>query len=325
MRRYLLRIARSLAEKGLADVRIVGEQEQSTPRWLGGFRKLTRDRMVARAISEFNPHIIHCIGPSLSQNVAEHRQNFVTFEDNPSPRPAVAIQVAPLEHIICPSEAAKARGVRMLGISPDRISVVVPGALMPGGEGARRAAKGSFLLFVGQRGGLGNFDSLLQAVSTTPTLHDTRIVAFGGGSFSRAERRRIASLGLTGRAIAAEGNQVDLSDHYASALAFVQTSLDDGFGLNVLDAMAHGCPVACSRSGAPPEMGGDAALYFDAADINDIATTLVHLAADAGLRERLAEAACKRAALFSVSACADRALEGYLEFTTNAQATGIPR
>jgi len=51
-------------------------------------------------------------------------------------------------------------------------------------------------------------------------------------------------------------------------------SLFEGFGLPVLEAMASGCPVICSRNTSLPEVGGEAVDYFDPLVIDDIAETI---------------------------------------------------
>ena len=68
---------------------------------------------------------------------------------------------------------------------------------------------------------------------------------------------------------------------YRAASALVYPSLYEGFGLPPLEAMAQGCPVVAARAGAMPEVLGDAAVFFDPTDVDDLAHALSQvLAAD---------------------------------------------
>lgn len=89
------------------------------------------------------------------------------------------------------------------------------------------------------------------------------------------------------------------SQLYAGAEALVFPSVCEGVGLPVLEAMATGIPVGCSNACALPEIGGDAALYFDADNIIDIACTLEKLAADKKLREKLVKKGIEWSAKFN--------------------------
>lgn len=79
----------------------------------------------------------------------------------------------------------------------------------------------------------------------------------------------------------------DLPALYAEALLFVYPSLYEGFGLPVAEAMACGTPVVCSNTSSLPEVAGDAALYFDPRDVDDIARTLHRALTDTTLRDTL--------------------------------------
>jgi glycosyltransferase involved in cell wall biosynthesis len=61
---------------------------------------------------------------------------------------------------------------------------------------------------------------------------------------------------------------------YAAASVFVYPSVFEGFGIPVLEALAVGAPVATSNISSMPEVGGDAALYFDPYNVEDMATQI---------------------------------------------------
>jgi len=69
----------------------------------------------------------------------------------------------------------------------------------------------------------------------------------------------------------------NLPELYSAADACIFPFAAEGVGLPVLEAMACGIPVACARSGALPEMGGDCALYFDQTNPEDIALAIEKL------------------------------------------------
>jgi len=105
-----------------------------------------------------------------------------------------------------------------------------------------------------------------------------------------------------------------LPDHelprlYSSALAYVCASLDEGFGLTLLEAMACGTPVASSWSGALPELLDGAGLLFDPTDPQQIAAALESLASHPRLRSDLIAHGCARARCFSWEKTAQRAWE----------------
>ena len=94
---------------------------------------------------------------------------------------------------------------------------------------------------------------------------------------------------------------------------FVCPSLHEGFGLPVLEAMAAGTPVACSRVTALPETAGNAAAFFDPLDTDDIAAVLVALLDHAEMRDRLRTRGLARARGFTWQDCAERTCEVYDE------------
>ena len=90
------------------------------------------------------------------------------------------------------------------------------------------------------------------------------------------------------------------------ARAVVFPSLYEGFGLPVLEAMALGTPVVTSRTSSLPEIGGDAVLYVNPFDIDDITRAIKAIAADDDLRAELSRRGRAQAALFSVERYRER-------------------
>jgi len=103
----------------------------------------------------------------------------------------------------------------------------------------------------------------------------------------------------------------DLAPFYRGAIALVMPSLDEGFGLPALEAMACGTPVITSNAPALVEVTGDAALHVDARDVDAIARAITSIANDASLRTQLASRGIERAREFTWRRCAERAREAY--------------
>ncbi len=89
-----------------------------------------------------------------------------------------------------------------------------------------------------------------------------------------------------------------LAAQYAGARLLLMLSRDEGFGLPVLEAMAHGCPVVAAATTALPEVVGDAGILVQPADADGVADVIRRVHGDAALRKSLAERGRARAGLF---------------------------
>ena len=94
---------------------------------------------------------------------------------------------------------------------------------------------------------------------------DLRLVLTGGGHLSRLPEG-VETAGLVSVA--------ELAGLYRRAAAVVFPSLYEGFGQPPLEAMACGCPVACSDAASLPEVVGDAARLFDPHDARAMADAM---------------------------------------------------
>lgn len=98
---------------------------------------------------------------------------------------------------------------------------------------------------------------------------------------------------------------------YRGARALIFPSLYEGFGLPPLEAMLLGCPVITSNQSSLPEVCGDAALYVDPYDVNDIAAAIRTIVSDDKLCADLIEKGYRQGRMFSVEKYQQRLMEGY--------------
>ena len=96
-------------------------------------------------------------------------------------------------------------------------------------------------------------------------------------------------------------------------MVFAFPSLDEGFGMPVLEAMTAGTPVLTSTRSALPEVAGDAALLADPEDTGALVHALQSLTQDEELRARLARLGVERARLFSWEKAVDQTWNVYLD------------
>jgi glycosyltransferase involved in cell wall biosynthesis len=107
--------------------------------------------------------------------------------------------------------------------------------------------------------------------------------------------------------------QQELEALYRRASIFAFPSLDEGFGMPVLDAMANGVPVITSRRSALPEVAGDAALLVNPEETDEIAAALLRLASDPAVRDDLARRGRERASQFTWESALDKTWGVYEE------------
>jgi len=224
--------------------------------------------------------------------------------------------------IICPSEATKRAIVRLFGIEPDRCRVIPHGVetefALPASASVRaevRARYGlpdRYLLQLGTVQPRKNYVTSLRALARIPIGQRVPLVvagAFGWTYDPVVDAVRELDLRDWVRFVGYAGLP-DLPALYQMAEAVLFPSLDEGFGLPLLEAFAGGTPVVASNAGAIPEVAGEAALLSPPEDAQALADNLLHLLTDPQLRERQVAAGRARAALYTwaASAAAHRAV-----------------
>jgi glycosyltransferase involved in cell wall biosynthesis len=115
----------------------------------------------------------------------------------------------------------------------------------------------------------------------------------------------------------------ELESLYAGASLLVLPSFNEGFGLPVLEAMAHGVPVIASNQASLPEVVGTAGILVDPNDHEALANTMERVLLDESLRRELVRSGRARVELFSARECALQHLEVYREAISDQH--GAPR
>lgn len=219
--------------------------------------------------------------------------------------------------VVAISEATKRDVVERLGVDPAKVDVVPLGFGWAAPPAPPPPLPESYLLYTGTRHAYKNWAPFVEAIAPllldTPGLH----LVNTGHPFSASERALLARLRLQEKVLHVEASEGALPVLYARALAFVFPSLFEGFGIPVLEAFAEGCPAALARRTSLPEVGGDAALYFDPSSAEDMRSAVARLVAEPALRAELVARGRARVGTFTWDrACAGmtesyrRALEG---------------
>ncbi len=216
--------------------------------------------------------------------------------------------------IIVPSQNTKKDILSIYGIDEKKIYVVNWGAekTFADKEKTDITLPNQYILYVGARNTYKNFDNFILAVAEICSdFAELKVVCIGGGNFSKTEKRFLDELHLSDRFIQLSTDDSGLMDAYRNALCFVYPSFYEGFGIPILEAFANECPVALSNASCFPEIGGNAASYFEPDDVRSMRECIWDLIRDQDLRKDLIEKGKNRAKLFSWEKAAEKTAEIY--------------
>ena len=214
------------------------------------------------------------------------------------------------DRIIAVSQFTARQAIDVLGVDPGKVRVVHHGVRAAGGTAVARE---KVILHVGAMQHRKNIARLVDAFERVDG--DWQLVLVGSAGYGAAEiaarigasrsRERIRVLGYVSRA--------ELANWYARAMIFAFPSLDEGFGMPVLDAMASGVPVIAGNRSALPEVAGDAAWLVDPEDTEELAAALVGLTCDPERRADLSRRGLERAAKFTWADAVEKTWQVYRE------------
>lgn len=173
-----------------------------------------------------------------------------------------------------------------------------------------------YVLYVGSENPRKNLPTLLRAFARLRRLlPDVRLIRVGATQYptqARALQAEVEQLGLSDAVLHFPAvPDEDLVLFYCRADLFVFPSLYEGFGLPVLEAMACGTPVVCSRTASLPEVAGNAALLVDPLSEEDLAEAMHRALTDAGLRGELRTRGLERSRQFTWQRTAEETMRLY--------------
>ncbi|MBK9168782.1 MAG: glycosyltransferase family 4 protein [Bryobacterales bacterium] len=218
--------------------------------------------------------------------------------------------------ILTVSEFTRGQVRDLLGVEPSRIRAI-PHGVHP--RTPRDVPRQPVILHVGAIQKRKNLERLVEAFERIfADRPEWRLVLAGGAGYGAAAiLDRIARSGCRSRIqVTGYVTPEELDHWYATASVFAFPSLDEGFGIPVLEAMAAGLPVVTSRRAALPEAAGDAALLIDPEDTDELASALERLSLDEEFRRTHRQRGLVRAAQFPWTRTVERTWEAYRSLLT---------
>jgi glycosyltransferase involved in cell wall biosynthesis len=225
--------------------------------------------------------------------------------------------------VITASHATEGLLISHAQVPPEKIRVIPlgvdpPAVILSPEERLRERARilggeGEMVLNVGVIQTRKNTLNMLKALKTLPAKY-TLVLSGGNGYGSEAIHEFIRTESL-GRRVKILGyiDDAQLARLYQAASVFLFPSLEEGYGIPVLEAMAGGVPVVTSNVSSMPEVGGEAALYVDPHDPAEIAQKVVQAVEDSELRAALVQKGLARASEFTWRRTAEATLAVYEE------------
>ena len=164
--------------------------------------------------------------------------------------------------------------------------------------------KGEYILFVGTLQPRKNIEKLIEALTIVKNKNLELVIVGKKGWMYEDILSAPIKYKVSDRVKFLDNvNDEDLPSFYKNADCFVLPSLYEGFGLPILEAMQYGCPVLASNVSSLPEAGGDAAIYFDPQNTEDIAEKIDKVTSDEKFRTEMIQKVTSRLKIFLGKNC----------------------
>lgn len=217
------------------------------------------------------------------------------------------------DHIIAISESTKRDILRFYPeIEESKVSVVYLATNMHKEDDPVLRAKlpEQYVLYVGTRSGYKNFLNFVKAMHPILEADKTlQVVCTGGGIFKAEEIECMAE--YADRFHQMNCDERLLAAAYSNAECLVYPTMYEGFGFPTLEALACECPAVVSNTSSIPEVGGDAARYFDPYNVEDMTTQIYAVLSDSDLRQEMIQKGSVQAQKFDWAKITQDTLDCY--------------
>lgn len=213
------------------------------------------------------------------------------------------------DHIIAISECTRNDIQKFYNVPDNKITVIHHGCTMQTTKGMladNTIDDENYILFVGNRFGYKNFDRFIKAAAPLLLKYQVKLICAGGGRFKPEEINEFIKLNIVNKIKQITIDDDQLMRLYKNAIAFVYPSIYEGFGLPVLEAFFNNCPVIMSNTSSMPEVGGNAAEYFNPIDVQSIAFAIEEVISNDFKQKELKLKGIERLKLFSFETCVQK-------------------
>lgn len=226
-------------------------------------------------------------------------------------RHAVRSSARRSDRIVTVSDTVRQQVVAKLGMQAASVVTVPNGVDLPDGEvESKRESSVNFALYVGGHEPRKNVAGVLRAMRSYWRRFDPALeLRLTGHARSLAPDAAAVLSDMPADApirFLGDVSDAELAYQYSTARLLLLLSHEEGFGLPVLEAMAHGCPVVAANRTSLPEVVGDAGFLVDAADADGVAATMRRLVSEEVRFAEFASRGRARAKEFGWNLVADR-------------------
>jgi glycosyltransferase involved in cell wall biosynthesis len=337
-------------ETSLLEARITNSLHVLTPQWLPAkqFPSLWRRFWMTRDLKRSGINIYHGLSNEMPAGVHKTAIRTVVtihdliFEKHPhlyhrsevwSYRKKFRHACEYADAIIATSEHTKKDIVELYQIDPDKIDVCYQSCdkiyWQPVSKEDQQMVKkkyqlpDTYFLYVGSITERKNLIAICKAMYAIKDKMDIPLVVVGEGKkYKKQVQQWLANHGLSDRVhflsetpAAKESPGYQTSRHfpaiYKNALALIYPSLYEGFGIPILEALVSGTAVIAAKATSLPEVGGNAALYFQPGDENGLCDSMLTIAFQESLRQQCIQEARKHTLAFSRLNTAEGVIQVY--------------